>query len=92
MDITDVRVHLRPGDRPLKAFVSVTLDDAFAIKDLRVVEGAHGLFVSMPRRKLPDGTYQDVAHPITKEMHAALEKRVLTAYRDALEAPGEARS
>jgi len=85
MEITDVRVHLREGANHLKAYVSVTLDDAFAVKDLKVVEGARGLFVSMPSRKLPDGTYLDVAHPITKEMRDVLQARVLAAYRRAVE-------
>ncbi len=84
MEITDVRVHLRQGNDNLRAFASVTLDDAFAVRDLKVIEGAHGLFVSMPSRKLRDGKYLDVAHPITKEMHETLQSRVLTAYREAL--------
>jgi len=86
MNITDVRVHLRNREDHLKAFASITLDDAFAVKDLKVIEGARGLFVSMPSRKLPDGKYLDVAHPITKEMRDELQTRVLEAYQRALEA------
>lgn len=89
MNITDVRVRLRQGEEKLKATASVTLDDAFAVKDLRVVEGTHGLFVSMPSRKLPDGRYLDVAHPVTKEMYEELQSRVLAAYREALEGAGD---
>ncbi|MEK7475328.1 MAG: SpoVG family protein [Candidatus Coatesbacteria bacterium] len=85
MEITDVRVHLRQGEDHLKAFVSVILDGAFAVEDLKVVDGARGLFVSMPRRKLPDGTYRDVAHAVTKEMREALQTRVLAVYQQALE-------
>ena len=85
MEITDVRVHLRQGGDHLKAFASVILDDAFAVEELKVIEGARGLFVSMPRRKLPDGQYRDVAHAVTKEMREALQARVLAAYRQALE-------
>jgi stage V sporulation protein G len=85
MEITDVRVHLAQGGDHLKAFASVILDDAFAVEELKVIEGARGLFVSMPRRKLPDGQYRDVVHPVTKEMREILQTRVLAAYQQALE-------
>ncbi len=53
MDITEVRVKLmeEPGER-LQAFCSVTFDDAFVVRDLKVIEGAGGPFVAMPSRKL----------------------------------------
>ena len=54
MDITEVRVKLVDGGRQekLKAFCSITIDDAFVIRDLKIIEGAKGLFVAMPSRKL----------------------------------------
>ncbi len=85
MNITDVRVYLRKGNENLKAFASVTLDGAFAVKELKVIEGQKGLFVSMPSRKTPDGKYRDVAFPITKEARDLLQSTVLGAYRKALE-------
>lgn len=53
MEVTEVRVKLmeEPGDR-LKAFCSVTFDDCFVIRDLKIIEGATGPFVAMPSRKL----------------------------------------
>lgn len=53
MEITDVRVKLmdNAADR-LKAVCSVTFDEAFVVRDLKVVDGANGLFVAMPSRKL----------------------------------------
>ncbi len=53
MEITDIRVKLvnHSSDR-LKAFCSVTLDDEFVIRDIKLVEGSNGLFVAMPSRKL----------------------------------------
>jgi stage V sporulation protein G len=85
MDITDVRVYLQNGGRSLKAFASVTLDGEFAVRDLKVVDGKKGLFVSMPSRKRTDGTYQDLAFPVTKELRETLHGRVLDAYRRARE-------
>jgi len=85
MNITDVRVFLRSGNDSLKAYASITLDGSFAVKDLKVVEGAKGLFVSMPSRKLADGKYRDLAFPLTKEAREDLFDAVLGAYRRALE-------
>jgi stage V sporulation protein G len=53
VEITEVRIKLmdEPGER-LKAFCSVTFDDAFVVRDLKIIEGASGPFVAMPSRKL----------------------------------------
>lgn len=53
MDITEVRVKLmeEAGER-LQAFCSITFDDAFVIRDLKIIEGVTGSFVAMPSRKL----------------------------------------
>jgi len=53
VDITEVRVKLmeEPGER-LQAFCSITFDNAFVVRDLKIIEGATGPFVAMPSRKL----------------------------------------
>lgn len=53
MDITEVRIKLmeEPGER-LKAFCSITFDDCFVVRDLKIIEGSNGPFVAMPSRKL----------------------------------------
>jgi stage V sporulation protein G len=53
MEITEVRVKLmeEPGER-LKAFCSITFDDCFVVRDLKIIEGGSGPFVAMPSRKL----------------------------------------
>ncbi len=79
MEITEVRVTLRDEDK-LKAFCSVTFDDVFVVRGLKVINGKDGYFVSMPSRKKPDGTYQDIAHPINNDMRRKLEERILDAY------------
>ncbi|MCE5303464.1 MAG: SpoVG family protein [Planctomycetaceae bacterium] len=59
MEITEVRVKLmdEPGER-LQAFCSITFDDAFVIRDLKIIEGATGPFVAMPSRKLTAHCFQ----------------------------------
>jgi stage V sporulation protein G len=53
MEITEVRIKLmeEPGER-LKAFCSITFDNCFVVRDLKIIEGTSGPFVAMPSRKL----------------------------------------
>lgn len=53
MQITEIRIKLmeEPGER-LQAFCSITFDDAFVVRDLKIIEGTNGPFVAMPSRKL----------------------------------------
>jgi len=83
VEITEVRITLRDEEK-LKAFANVTFDDAFVVRGLKVINGNNGYFVSMPSRKRPDGTYQDIAHPINNEMRDKLESVVLSEYEKAL--------
>ncbi len=84
MEITDIRIKKVSGDGRMKAVASVTFDNAFAVHDVKVIEGPEKLFVAMPSRRTPDGEYRDIAHPINTEMRSALENKVLAAY-DAIE-------
>lgn len=84
MEITDIRIKKIAGDGKMKAVASVTFDNAFAVHDVKVIEGPEKLFVAMPSRKTPDGEYRDIAHPINSDMRNMLESKVLAAY-DAIE-------
>lgn len=79
MEITEVRVNLQ-DEEVLKAFVSITLDDEFVIRGLKVIQGMDGRFVAMPARRKKDGTFQDIAHPINRETRQYMERVVLEAY------------
>ncbi|RMD99099.1 MAG: septation regulator SpoVG [Calditrichaeota bacterium] len=87
MEITEITVSIRDEDK-LKAFVNVTFDDCFVVRGMKVIKGTSGYFVSMPSRKMSDGTYRDIAHPITSQFRAKVEKVVLTEYKNALEKEG----
>lgn len=84
MKITEIRISLR-DDNKLKAFASITLDNCFVIRGLKIIEGAKGVFVAMPSRKRPDGTYQDVAHPINNETRDWMEEQIIEAYKKEIE-------
>ncbi len=84
MNITDVRVRKLLTEGKMKAIVSVTLDDAFVIHDVKVVDGQNGLFVAMPSRKTPNGEFRDIAHPISQEARDILQQKVLEKYEETL--------
>ena len=86
MQITDVRVRIVDGNVKMKAVASITLDEAFAIHDIKVIEGERGLFVAMPNKKMPNGEYRDVAYPIHSGMRAVLEEVILGEYYNVLKA------
>ncbi len=53
MEITEVRIFLKDSpDKKLKAYATVTLDNAFVVRNIKVIEGGSGLFIAMPSRKL----------------------------------------
>ena len=64
----------------MKALVSITLDEAFVIHDLRVIEGNSGLFVAMPSKRTPDGEFRDIAHPINSDMRQEIQDAVMKVY------------
>ena len=84
MGITDIRIKKVASEGKMKAVASVTFDNAFAVHDVKVIEGPEKLFVAMPSRRTPDGEYRDIAHPINSDMRNMLESKVLAAY-DAIE-------
>jgi len=79
MDITDVKVFPVHEDK-LRAYVTITLDDCFVVRDLKVINGTAGLFVAMPAKKRKDGSYKDIAHPLNAETRERMERRVLAEY------------
>jgi len=88
MEITEITVSIRDEDK-LKAFVNVTFDDCFVVRGMKVIKGATGYFVSMPSRKMNDGTYRDIAHPITNEFREKVENAILDAYKAEVRRNGQ---
>jgi len=83
MEISEVRVTIRNDDK-LKAFASVTFNECFVVRGLKVIQGNKGLFVAMPSRRRPDGTFQDIAHPINSTMRETIEQAVIGEYEEEL--------
>ena len=79
MDVTEVRIFPVQEER-LRAYVTITFDHCFVVRDLKVINGNNGLFVAMPSKKRKDGTYRDTAHPLDNKTRQMIESRVLLEY------------
>lgn len=85
MQITNVKVRkLFEDEGPMKAIVSVTFDNQLALHDIKVISAKEKLFVVMPSRKNPDGTFRDIVHPINSSFRTELEEEIIDAYEKAL--------
>lgn len=84
----DVRINSIRTSGPVKAYVSATLNGCFAIRGLKIVQGEHGPFVSMPSSKTEKG-YQDICFPCTKEFREQLHATVMEAYQQELAQMGQ---
>ena len=77
MQITDVRVRKLSEEGKMRGIVSVTFDNAFVVHDIKIIEGQNGLFIAMPSRKVSEGEFRDIAHPINAEMRKELKEEIL---------------
>jgi len=79
MEITEVRVF-PVHEEKLKAYVTITLDGCFVVRDLKVINGSGGLFVAMPAKRRKDGTFKDIAHPLNSQTRDWMERAILEEY------------
>jgi stage V sporulation protein G len=80
MEITEVKIFPVDDGGRLKAYATMVLDDVFIIRDLKVIEGDKGLFVSMPSRRKKDGSFRDIAHPLNADMRTKVEQTIINEY------------
>lgn len=84
MRITEVKVLPVDGDEKLKAYVTIKLDDSFVIRDMKVIKGTTGYFVAMPAKKMKDGTYRDLVHPLDKPTRQMLEDLIMDEFKKVM--------
>jgi stage V sporulation protein G len=63
----------------------MVIDDAFIIRNIKVIEGDNGLFVAMPSRRVSSGEYRDIAHPINTETRNMIERIIIEKYKEVLQ-------
>ncbi|MBQ7240877.1 MAG: septation regulator SpoVG [Bacilli bacterium] len=85
MKITNVRVRVvEKENSKMRGFASVTLDDMFAVHDIRILEGDNGLFLAMPSKQIGEGEYKDIAHPINQEARQMFSDAIIEEYKKEL--------
>ena len=83
MEITDVRIRRIDDESKMKAIASITFDGEFVVHDIKVIDGQNGLFIAMPSRKVGDGEFKDIAHPLSSETRNRIKDAILEAYNNA---------
>lgn len=89
MQITDVRVRKVNDEGKMKAIASVTFDDEFVVHDIKIIEGQNGLFIAMPSRKMGEGDFRDIAHPLLSETRNKIKDAIFAEYDKVLAAKQE---
>lgn len=92
MDITDVRIRKISDEGKMKAVVSITFDDEFVVHDIKIIEGMNGLFVAMPSRKMGEGDFRDIAHPLSSETRNKIKEAIFAEYEKTLAEKEESES
>lgn len=83
MKITEVKVYPAKDNGRLKAYATIVFDNDFIVRDLKIIEGNKGLFVSMPSRRRKDGSFRDIVHPLNSEMRSMIEQLVIKEFESS---------
>ena len=81
MQITEVKVYPVKENGRLKAYATIVFDNNFIIRDLKIIEGDKGFFVSMPSRRRKDGSFRDIVHPLNSDTRTMIENMVVEEYK-----------
>ncbi|MDO4393672.1 MAG: septation regulator SpoVG [Bacillota bacterium] len=84
MNVTDVRIRKLSDEGKMKAVVSITFDNEFVVHDIKIIDGQNGLFIAMPSRKMGEGDFRDIAHPLTSETRNKIRAAIFDEYEKTL--------
>ena len=68
----------------MKAVISITFDDEFVVHDIKIIEGQNGPFIAMPSRKMGEGDFRDIAHPLNSETRNKIKDAIFAEYEKVL--------
>ena len=86
MEVTEVRLNLLKTENAVRAIGSFSLDNSFAVRGVRIMEDKHGhKFVAFPSREKQDGSYEDIAFPLSKELYATITGAIIDEYKQMVE-------
>lgn len=84
MEITEVKIYLVKDSGRLKAYATFVIDNSFIVRDVKIIEGDKGLFVSMPSRRKQDGSFRDIVHPLNSDTRSMIEENIIGEYKKQL--------
>ena len=84
MEITEIKIYPVNEGR-LKGYATMVIDGCFIVRDMKIIKGEKGLFVSMPSRRKKDGTFKDIAHPLNAETRKMIEEMIIEEYKKVTE-------
>lgn len=83
MKITSVKVKkIEEKNSRLVGVATAIIDKVFTIEDIKIIRGDDHLFLAMPSQKMPDGSYKDIAHPLTADCRKLFEDTILNEYEN----------
>lgn len=85
MEISDIKIRKTMNEGRLRAVVSITIDNAIAVHDIKLVQGDERLFVAMPSRREDSGVFRDIIHPISSNVRDELEEKIVKAYEEYIQ-------
>jgi len=86
MQITEVKVYPVKESGRLKAYATIVFNNSFIIRDLKIIEGDKGFFVSMPSRRRKDGSFRDIVHPLNSDTRSQIENMIIEEYKTSASA------
>lgn len=84
MEVTDIRIRRIINNGKMKGVVSITFNNEFVVHDIKIIDGQNGLFIAMPSRKMENGEFRDIAHPINSRTRQKVEDAILEEYEKVL--------
>ena len=84
MKITEVKIYPAKESGRLKAYATIVFENSFIVRDLKVIEGYKGFFVSMPSRRRKDGSFRDIVHPLNSDTRTEIELRIIEEFEKTM--------
>lgn len=82
MKITSVKVKkIEEENSRLVGAATAVIDKVFIVKGIKIIKGDDRLFLAMPTQKMPDGSYEDMAHPLNSDCRKLFEDAILSEFK-----------
>lgn len=84
MEITDIKLRKYFAEGPLEAIYSITFDNELALHDVKLVKRDDGYMVVMPNRKLANGLFKDIVHPINAAFRDKISSQIVNFHKNTV--------